>query len=282
MVDATLSRGSTSVSIPLLDSGGAPVIGVDHGKPNLEIQRTGSLNPRHIDQYSGLESYTLLGRFTSSTAYQDVITLADLIKSNSNGNDLELSIPLPEFNNPMIVAPAAGQQEAVSLEYLPGRRDWVDVDIGLTRVNQTLGGGDQPATTPTASGTGPIELSYQGTSVALDREVTVSRAVGRPQSTVRRSSSSTHPNYYDKFKTAHDAFELAFETGPGNLSKITDLVSMFNTQLGRKSLTLNFNGLYGMGSMNVVPAGSGALRHLRPAGEQGTKLVPKISLRRVI
>lgn len=282
MVNATLSRGSTSVDLPLVATGGNPLVAVDHGRPNLEVQTSGALDPRHSDFWSGTEQYTLLVRFTSSNAYNDAITLADLIKSNSNGTPLELSIPLPEFKNTIEVAPAAGQDESVSIVYNPGRRDWVEVDVALTRVSATFGGGDQPANTPKANGNGPITLSDGSNTVALERDITVSRGVGRPKSEIRRTSSAKYPRYTDKHKAAYDGFELSLEFGDNTTTKVTNIRDMFNQSLKRDSLTLDFNGLYNMGAFNVVPDGSNALRTVRSSGEEGTVLLPTINLRRVL
>jgi hypothetical protein len=284
MAIATIRRANgPSIDLPLVEEGGQPVHSVDYGKPNLNIQKTGAINPRHIDQWSGLESHNLLGRFLTDTAYQDAIALCDLIKSNSNGDPLYLDLTdLPEFDSEIMVAPAAGQDAAVEVAYNPGRRNWVDVDLGLTRVNQTLGGSDQPASTPTGSGSGPIELAYGGTAVALERGIEVSRSVGRPQSVVRKDSSSEQPYFIDKHKTAADSFELSLEFGSQTVSKVQSLVEMFSQQLGRSSLELRFNGVYGLGTFNVVPSGSGALRHVRRSGEENTVIVPTVQLRRVL
>jgi len=282
MATATLSRAGTTVEIPLLaNSSGVPLCGRDIGKPNLKIQPTGSINPRHIDQWSGLESYTITGRFIGSSAYDDAITLCDLLKSGSNGNQLTLNIDMAEYDTDIPVAPAASQDEAVNIAYEPGRRNQVDVDLGLTRAI-TQSGPEQPANTPTASGSGPIQLSYRGTTVDLTEDVTVSRSVGRPKSVVRKASNSQYPNHYDKYKTAYDYFELSAEFNSNTVSQVNDIVDMFSQQLGRNAITLDFNGLYGMGQISVVPDGSGALRHVRPSGQEGTGLIPTIKLRRVL
>lgn len=282
MVDVTLERDGTSVDIPIVDSSsGTPLISKDIGKPNLETYQTGALDPRSLDQWSGNEQYTILGRFTGSSAYSDAIELADLIKSNSNGNDLTLSIPLNDFDDNIIVAPAAGQEESVSISYVPGRKNWVEVDLGLTRVNQTQGGANQPASTPTASGSGPIQITDGSTTIDLVKEISVSRALGRPGSSIRRHPTFNYPTYYDKHKTAHESFELSARFTDSAVSMTNDLVDMFSQQLDRSSLTLKFNGIYGMGDFDVVPMGSQALRHTRESGKKGTTLIPTINLRRV-
>lgn len=283
MVDVTLSRDGTSVDIPVLDSSaGTPLISKDLGDPELQIQPTGTLDPRHQDQWSGNEQYTILGRFKGSNAHSDAIKLADLIKSNSNGNDLILSIPLNDFDDNIIVAPAAGQEESISISYPPGRKNWVEIDLALTRVSETNGGADQPASTPTASGSGPIQLSYRSTTVDLVEDISISRGVGRPNSVVKRAPDRMFPRYYDKHKTAFDGFELSFRFTDNTVSTMNDLVDMFNTKLGRTSFTLDFNGTFGMGAFNVVPSGSQSLRQTRPSGHKDTILVPTVNLRRVL
>lgn len=284
MVDATLSRGNTSVDIPLIISGsGNPLLSIDVGKPNLDIQNTGNINPRFIDPWSGNEQYTITGRFIGENAFEDAIKLADLIKSNANGENLILDIPLDEIDSNIKVAPGAGMDECLTLTYPPGRKDWVEVDLSLTRINTLLGSYEQPANTPTASGSGPIKLKFRGRSVDLVRDVSVSRRIGRPQSTVRRNPTSKYPNYVDTHKTAIDRFEVSVEFGDSDyLDDITDLVDMFSRQLFRNNLALDFNGVFGMGQIPVVPEGSGALRHNRVSGEKGTKIVPTLQLRRVL
>ena len=283
MVNATLERNGTSVDVELLANGaGTPLVSRDIGRPNLEIQETGSINPRHVDQWSGLEQYTISGKLTGSNAYSRAITLMDLIKSNSNGNKLSLNIGMSEYDTDINVVPAAGQDAACTVEYNPGWRNYLEVDLSLTRINQIVGSGDQPANTPTASGSGPIQLSYRGTTIDLVEDVTVTRSVGRPQSVVRRVPNADNPNYIDKFKTASDRFELSFEFTENAVSQVNDIVDLFSTKLARSSLTLDFQGLYGLGAFNVVPDGSGALRHTRVSGEEGTGLIPTVALRRVL
>jgi hypothetical protein len=283
MVTATIARDGTSVDIELLASGsGTPLVSRDHGKPNLEIQSTGAINPRHIDQWSGLETYNLTGLLTGSTAYTDAITLLDLIKSNSNGKTTTLNIGMSEFDDDINVVPAAGSDTAATVNYNPGWTDYLPVDLTLTRVSEVASGQNQPASTPTATGTGPVQLKYQGTEIDLTDNVTVSRSVGRPQSVVRRVPNDRYPRYRDKYKTAYDAFDLSFRITEATITTVNQIVDMFSQQLGRNSLTLDFNGLYGMGAFNVVPIGSGALRTQRQSGREGMNNVPTIQLRRVL
>jgi hypothetical protein len=188
---------------------------------------------------------------------------------------------MSEFDTDINVVPAAGQDQALSIEYNPGWKNYVIVDLSLTRISEIVGSYNQSASTPTAAGTGPIQLSYNNT-IDLVKDVTVERTVGRPKSVVRKSPNKDDPYYIDKYKTAHDSFELSFEITENTITTVNNIVDMFRTQLARDALTLDFQGLFGMGSFDVVPFGSGALRTQRVSGEQGTNNVPTIQLRRVL
>jgi hypothetical protein len=254
------------------------------------------VDPRHVDAWSGLEQYTLLGRYTSDSAYSDVIDLMDLIKSHSGYENTLLNIDVPEYDTDMKVCPSAEQDQALVVVYNPGRKNNVEIDLGLTRVRETLGvdenGNEQTEVdlrefdvekTPTASGNGPITLSHptKGTSVELTTDITVERTIGRPNSTIRRTSGSKYPNHYDKRKVAFDSFDLSFRFVKNTQSMIADIVDIISTQLRYRSLTLDFNGIYGLGAFNVVPDGSQALRHARHSGKEGVTIHPTLTLRRV-
>lgn len=282
MAEAIIAQGGDSVTLPLVEESGQPVVARSVGKPNLNVQQTGALNPRHIDQWSGLEEFSVLGRFISDTAYEKAIALADLIKSNGNGNPLTVEFAgIEDLGGPLKVAPSPGGEQSLAISYPPGRRDHLDVDLGLTRVESAQGGSTQDATTPTATGSGPLELRLDGTAVELRRDLSVQRAVGRPNDTVRRNTGDL-PIHYQKHRTAYDAFEIAFEFGPPNgLTDLETLLDLVQTRLGGRALTLDFNGLYGLGAFDVVPIGSVATRDVRRAAEQGSPIVPTLELRRV-
>lgn len=281
MVTATLSRGGTSVDIPLVETAGTPVIGRDIGKPNQQIHESGTLQPRVQDQWSALEAYTLTGMFTDSNAYQDARDLQDLIKSHSGGTDLILDIPLDDFESNISVCPAAEQEEACSVTYDPGRRDWVAVSVSLTRINDTLGSGNQTAQTPTATGNGPITLSDGSRKVEMTAAVAVERTVGRPNSIVRRTPNQ-YPNFIDHRKAAYDTFDISFRlVDDVAVSQTNAIVAMFRNQLERDTLRLNFNGLFGLGSFAVVPSGTSAVRTTRVSADGEEIRVPTVSLRRV-
>lgn len=290
-MDATLSRGSTEVSIPILGEAQDPVVNVDFGKPEIQIQQTGASDPRAMDQWSGVEQYTILGKLTSANAHQNAINIAELIKAYSGGDPLLLNIPMAEFDTDIEVAPAAGQDESLSMTYPAGKSNRVDLDLALTRVGNTFGSGTQPISTPTEDPTddqgnpvepGPIQLINGSNVVDLTSDVEVSRSVGRPQSSVSRSTD-TYPNYYDKRKAAYEAFELSFEFVDNATSRITTLINnIFKPKSGRSGIQLAFNGLFGYGTFDVVPDGSRAIRFQRVSSEQGISKVPTINLRRIL
>jgi len=279
---ATLSRGDTSVTIPLVsDTSGTPVVVRGLGKPALSIKNTGSLDPRFSDQFSGQEQYTLSGRFVGASAHQDAIQLADIIKSTILEEPIILNIDSPEFDSNITVAPGGGQQGPLKLNYEPGTKNVVGVDLALTRVGFIEVESTQIANTPTGSGNGPIELSRDGTTVTLTKDIAVERTVGRPNSVIR-ASVLKDPKYIDKAKSAFDQFELRAQFTQNAVSTINELVDMFRPKLrGLRGIGLNFNGLYGMGEMRVVPFGSEAIRFTRNAGQRGISVTPKITLRRV-
>jgi len=297
MTTVTVSRGSRSVDIPLLSDGAQdPLLPVDVGKPDQNFQNSGDLNPRVSDFFSVQKTYTVIGRLTGNSAYNDAIRLADLIKSNSDGVELELDVPLPEFDNDILVAPPAGVAEALSLAYPAGTRDRVDVELSLVRIEETMAGANQPATSPiiaaygadygsdygnaTASTTDILELTDGNNTVQLTADVTVNRLVGRPNSTIRKNPTGIFPKHIDHQKAAYEAFEISYKERT-SISNISTLVDLFEQKLGRGSLTLDFNGLFGMGQFDVVPMGGNALRHVRQSAEGAVSPVPTINLRRV-
>jgi len=85
-MNVTLSRGSTSLDLPLLDEGGNPLFSTDFGKPFANIRDTGgSVNPRAEDRWSAQINHTINGRFDGSNAFQNARTLANLIKQDPGG-----------------------------------------------------------------------------------------------------------------------------------------------------------------------------------------------------
>jgi len=287
-MDATIEHNglNQSVTFPVMQESGTPLFSVDIGKPELSTYESGELNPRFNDSRSGLENYTITAQLRGASAYSDAITLANIIKSRTgNGEELTVSlsgtdIPSAYPTSATTVAPAAEQERALELTYAPGRRNVVDVELSLTRVNNVRGNANQAATTPTASGSGPTQLTDGNTTVAMDKGIAITRTVGRPNSTIR-SSTSQHPNYIDHRKTAYDAFDIEFQLTDNAQTKVVNLArNLIQPQLGVSPLTLDFRGLFGMGAFNVIPSGSQSLRYQRIAGQKSIENTPTLSLRR--
>jgi len=278
MAVATLSRGTTSVDIPLVEEGGEILVSSTFGKPETKVRQSGgTLNPRVQDNFSGLQGVQLAGRLFD---YQTSHDLADLIKSASL-DPLELSLPTTIYDDPLRVAPAAGQDTALTLEYPPGKRDNVNVSLNLTRVGTIQGVNEQQATTPTATGTGPIELRIGTTTVEVPTAgLGLERTVGRPNDAIRRDLAAD-PRYEVKAKVTSDVFTFNFEAVQNAttvLNKITD--NIFRERLGRQGVTVDFNGVLGLGAIEAVPVGSAPFRQVQSAGQDWVT-VPTLELRRI-
>ena len=278
-----------SLTFPVMEESGSPLFSVDIGKPELNIYEHGELQPRFLDTRSLIENYSITSQLTGSTAYTDAIQLADIIKSRT-GDSVTLTVELSGTNipdayptSPTTVAPAAEQQRALELTYSPGRRNVVDVELQLTRVGNVNGNANQEATTPTnTEANGPITVSGSGTSVELFEDIAITRTVGRPNSAIR-GTTRDYPNYTDQRKTAYDAFDIGFQLVENGPAKVVDIArDILGAPLGRDSLTLDFQGLFGMGAFNVIPDGSQAFRYQRIAGQKDIENAPTLSLRRVI
>jgi len=285
-MDATLSRGGTTVNVPLVQGSQSPLLSRTTGKPHLTIRTTGAADPYFNDNYSGIQSFNLVGRFAGSAAFDDAITLADMLKNHGQGNPITFNVPLDEYDSDIKVVPAGEQQRAAAFNYLPGRKDYVTVDVNLTRVSEYRGAdsvdADLLSNTPTAAGSGPIQLSDGTTTVDLVKGVEIERTVGRPNSTLNRTTAAQYPAYIDNIKTAYDYFDVRVTIKDDTTAQtVRDLNGLINQRLGRSPLSLDFNGLYGMGSFDVVPEGSDAQRDVRNAGSEGVSVVPSIGLRRV-
>lgn len=136
-MQATLSRGGTSVTFDVIGEGGTPLVIWDVGKPNASEQRSGRENPRSQDFWSGLRQVNVRGELNRNTAHQDAITIAEeLVKPYSGGSALELDLSQLQNHGTYEVAPL---QNALVLQYPPGTVDVVIVDLSLPVVSSTLG-----------------------------------------------------------------------------------------------------------------------------------------------
>jgi len=280
MAVATLSRGSTSIDIQLQQEGGETLLSSTFGKPEVNVRNSGgTLLPRVIDAWSGIQTFQLRGKLYD---YATTHELADLVQSAS-ATPLELSLPGSLYPNSVTVAPAAGQDTALSLVYPAGMRDMVNVKLSLTRVGDVNASTEQQASTPTATGTGPVQVTAGGTTVDLPTaDLSLERTVGRPNDVVRRRTNSADPYYIAKAKVTSDVFTFSFETIrdiPATLNAITD--SIFRTQLGSDGVTVNFNGVLGLGEIQAIPVGSGPFRQVHQAGK-GWVINPTLEFRRIL
>jgi len=256
------------------------LVATTFGKPEVNVRESGgTLNPRVIDQWSGIQTFELRGTLFD---YATTHTLADLVKSAS-ATPLTLELPGDVYPDSVTVCAAAGQDSALSLAYPAGRKDMVDVSLSLTRVGQVNAVTEQPATTPTATGTGPVQVTAGGTTVDLPTaDLSLERTVGRPNDVVRRQPATSDPRYEAKAKVASDVFTFAFETIqniPETLNAITD--NIFRARLGRTGVSVDFNGVLGLGEIQAIPVGSSPFRQVHQAGK-GWVINPTLEFRRIL
>ncbi len=280
MADAILSRGSESISIPLEKEAGENLVATTFGKPEVNVREKGGvLNPRVIDNWSGIQTFELLGQIYD---YQTTHDLADMVKS-AESTPLELELPGAVYPDPITVAPAASQDAALTLEYPAGMTDMVNVSLSLTRVGQVNAAFEQAASTPTATGTGPVEVRVSNKTVELPTaDLSLERTVGRPNDVVRRQPGTADPRYEVKAKVTSDVFTFSFETVqniPDTLRTLTE--NVMRDQLGRGGVTVDFNGVLGLGEIQAIPTGSSPFRQVHQAGK-GWVINPTLEFRRIL
>ena len=80
----------------------------------------------------------------------------------------------------------------------------------------------------------------------------------------------------------NDVFSLSFQTVsniPTTLNKLTD--NIFKQRLGREGVTLDFNGVLGLGAIECIPTGSSPFRQVHQSGK-GWVINPVLELRRIL
>jgi len=285
MVVATLTRGGQTVELPLLDVGGTPLLISDFGKPEAQLRTGGgSLDPRVQDQYSGSHTINLIARYVTSDAYERAIELCDFLKSDSSGEDMLFNVDVAGYDDDILVTVGAGDTGALQVDYAAGRKNDVEIGLNLTRISVTQGSGSRSAETPTATGDGPIQIGVGNSLVDLSADATdisLTRSIGRPQDVVRRTTQA-YPRHINKPKITNDTLELSFvltENVQADLETIQQ--NIFEAQLGRSGITLDFNGIFGLGAFEVMPTGSSPFRQVRQAGQKGQVITPTFEFRRV-
>jgi hypothetical protein len=281
-VTATLTRADTSVSFPIQEEAGENLVARDFGKPNLTVNagKGGDLDPLMGQDVAAVnETYQINTRLGS---YDTAIRLANLIKSHSQGDELTLDIPLPEYDDDIHVFPALQQDAALTLSYEPGRGR-VLTSLTLSRVGDLRGqsGGDRAETPTNRSGsTGPVALR-RGTdaAVAFERDIQVERAIGRPNVDIS-SPYQQFPNVEDTRNPSYDAFSITITSVQDATTVVSNVLDVLRTRRGRTPLTLDFQGAFNLGAFDVAEDGSVSWRQVRIGGRGGEEQsVPQLNFR---
>lgn len=282
MTTATLSRGSTSVTFDLWEESGSLLIAEDTGKPELEELPAGVTSPRIGDHFSAVRNLTVVGRLAGSSAYDDARVMAEeLVKPQSGGTALQLDLSNVQGFGTNDVAPITDR--ALQLEYRPGVRNVVDLQMTMPVVHTTQSSASAPSVS-SSSGSGlgnSIQLARDNTTVTIDPGLSVQRRVGRPNSEIQPAPGDQDVIYTDKNSAATDEFEISGTFVTNAESSESDLVdTIVRPPLARDSITLDFGGTWNLDSYDVYPVGSQAVRTTRLAG-QGTDhiQVEKLALR---
>jgi hypothetical protein len=285
MVQASLSRGSTSVTFQVEQEPGGQTVIQTTGKPQQEILETSSRDPRVSDQFAAVKSLTVNGYIDGSNAYEDARVMAeDLVKPHSNGAPLQLDVSNLDGFSTYDVAP--DNASALKLTYNPGERRFVRVAMSVTQVDETIGGAasdDQTGSGTTPNDGGGVTITNPGTntSVTINEDLTVTRTVGRPNTTIR--PDPTGVTYVDKNRAAEDVFEIEGQLVSGTArSDSQTLINILSASRGRQGLDLTFdNHLYGLGSYDVSAVGGESGRRIVSASEPGMASVRNITLRTI-
>lgn len=279
MADAIISRGNTSVTIPLLEEPQTLTVGRDIGKPNLKTFAVGREDPVIMDSLSATDNWTITGLLSGANAYSDAKTLAEDIIKPRFSSALELDLSSLPSKSKYDVVPATGS--ALALSYRPGERNLVGVQLSLAGVDEAIGGPQQSQTYPSPDNGQGVKIDLSGTSVTLTSDLTVKRTVGRPDVKLQPNPSSL-PIGVDRNKPATDTFEISGRlTGNSAESNAQTLEEdILRKDLGSGGLTLHFqSGLFGLDAYPVAPTGSQAGRTTFSTAQTGEVNVPKLNLR---
>lgn len=279
MVDAVLSRGGTSASIPLVSDGASLVTARDIGKPTLKTHATGSEEPRSQDYQNAQDVWTVTGVLTGSDAYSTAVTLAEDIIKPQLDSPLELDLSALENRGTYDVVPNG--ESALTLTYAPGRLNIVGVQVSLAVVANAYGGSQsttEPRTPPSGDG---IRVARGDTTVDLTVDIAVTRTVGRGSIELNPNTAEL-PVAIDENAPATDTFEISGVLLDSSLDAVTLEERILRERLGDSSLTLSFLGeTYGLKEYDVVPVGSQAGRTAITAGAKDEVRVPTLELRTV-
>jgi len=278
-MNVTFNQGASSVSLPLIDEGNTPLFISDFGKPNQTIREgMGTIDPRVTDEWSSLRNFNMVGKLFD---YDEAIDLADMFKSIFKDVDMTIQPNLPEYEDEIKAFAQAGNGQALSLQYDPGYKDYIQVEASVTQYGEKLGEHpDAVYNSPRQTGNGPVQLKVAGKTIDLGTDLTVTRTIGRPSDVFRGRPGTAYPVFVGKAKSATDRFSIGFQKlsdGVDAMNTITKEV--FEVPLGRNGIGLDFNGIFRLGEFTVVPEGSASFRQTRRAGENEVIIVPTLDLR---
>lgn len=279
--NATLSRGGTSVDIPLIEDPNTLVMARDIGKPTQKIRDVGREDPVIMDSLNANDNWTIAGILHGSNAYSDAKTLAEtIIKPRLSS---ALTLDLSDLPNKSSYSVVPTLESSLRLTYVPGIRKLVGVQLSLATVdsvaNTSSDQNSQSYSSPD-SGSG-IKLARSSNSVTLTNNLEVTRTVGRPGITLN-PNPATLPIAIDQNRPATDRFEISGDlTSSSAESNATTLEEdVLRQQLGSGDLTLHFlDNLFSLDAYPVTPDGSGAGRTTFQSGQIGQVGVPSLKLR---
>lgn len=278
MTSVTLSRGGRSVTFNVYESGGNLHVARDIGKPKATVHRVAQRDPRIADHRSSSKAFTIVGQLVGSSAYADARTIAeDIVKPHSGGQTASLDLSSVSGLSTYDVAFVGGN--SLRLGYPPGQGQWVSLQLQAVVANHVTGGDTQGATGSTGSGSGPLKLTDGSNSITVSSGLDVERKVGRPGAETRHSSKED-PYVLDPVRSAADEFEISATWTTSASSKQNTLVEdIISPPRGYGTLTLDFQGLYSLGSYTVMPVDAQGARVSWSAGESGTVRIETLKLR---
>ena len=281
MAVATLSRGSTSVDIPLLADGDTLLVARDVGKPTLQYHDVGREDPLPRDNLSAGDAFTFTGLLHESNAHTNAKTLAESLVKQRAESATPLQLDLSDLPNKSTYDVAPLTSSALTLAYVPGRTSMVGVQATLNVVDTTLGGSQTTQTNASPDSGSGIKLTDGTSSVSLFDDLEVVRKVGRPTGETPPRPADL-PTYIDQNDPASDVFEISGSLIGSNAysDAVTLEETLVRSRQGQRSLTLHFqSGLFGLDAYDVMPEGSQAVRTVLKAGYTNEVSVPKLALR---
>lgn len=265
------------MTFEVYERAGSLMVARDAGKPQGKLYRTSAQAPTFSDHRAPLEGYTIVGQLVGEGAYEDARVLAeDIVRPAAGGASATLD--LSDVSGLGAKQVGFVGDRALSLGYPSNQGEWVSLQLTAVVVDNTIGGTTQGPGGVGDTGTGPVVISRDGASLSLAKNIDMERQVGRPETTTRHDGDND-PYMVDRPRAFSDVFELSATWNVDAAAKQNQLVEQIvKPPLGFGSMTLNFNGLYGLGTYTVAPVDSRATRVSWSAGEQGMVRVESLKL----